>query len=536
MPTLTTATSPLGADLPARLAAIVVAAPDRARRASHSPFDGSLVGEVPVCTPDDVATAVARARAAQPQWAARPLRERIAIIRRYGDLVLARQAELLDLIQVESGKSRASAHEEVADVAANAHYYARTAAIHLRSRLREGALPLITSTVVHHHPKGVVGVISPWNYPLTLAVSDAIPALVAGNAVVLKPDHQTPFTALAAIELLREAGLPPELFQVVTGPGPILGPPLIGAVDFLMFTGSTATGRIVAEQCGRRLIGFSAELGGKNPMIVLADAAVEAAARQAVHACFSNSGQLCISIERILVEDGVYDRFAAAFAEHVRAMRLAPGLTWEADMGSLVSEAQLDVVRRHVDDAVAKGARVLAGGRARPDLGPLFFEPTVLEGVTDEMEVAQAETFGPVVCLYRVRDEAEAIARANDSEYGLNAAVWSTTRHGAAVAARLQVGTANVNDDFAAAWGSYDAPMGGWKASGVGRRHGREGLLKYTDAQTVAVQRIMPIRAPRGVGAESWAKLMSAGLAVLRHRPTIAPLRASGGLPLRERR
>lgn len=438
-------TSPLGVERPARLAALVSAAPGRRRQVTHSPFDGSGIGEVPTCTADDVAAAVARARAAQRGWAARPLRERAAVARRYHDLVLARQDELLDLIQVESGKSRASAHEEVADVAANALYYARTAGRHLRTRRREGAVPLLTTTVVHHRPRGVVGVISPWNYPFTLAVSDAVPALVAGNAVVLKPDRQTPFTALAAVELLREAGLPPDLFHVVTGEGTVLGPSLIDAVDFVMFTGSTAVGRVVAEQCGRRLIGFSAELGGKNPMIVLADSDVE-------------------------------------------------------------------------DDAVAKGARVLAGGRERPDLGPLFFEPTVLEGVTEDMEVARAETFGPVVSLYRVRDAAEAVARANDSEYGLNAAVWSTSRRGAAVAARLQVGTANVNEGYAATWSSYDAPMGGWKASGVGRRHGREGIVKYTEAQTVAVQRLMRIHPPDGVGGQRWAALVTTGVRLLRLR------------------
>lgn len=530
----TTPDRSLSAARAAELAALVAAAPHRELRANRCPFDGSVIGEVPICTAADVATAAARARAAQRGWAARPMKERAAVARRYHDLVLDRQDTLLDLIQLESGKSRASAHEEVADLAATAMYYARTAAIHLRSRWREGAVPVLTTTVVHHHPKGVVGIISPWNYPLTLATSDALPALLAGNAVILKPDRQTPFTALAAVELLFEAGLPRDVFQVVTGEGPVLGPSIIDAVDFLMFTGSTATGRTIAEQCGRRLIGFSAELGGKNPMIVLADADVEAAAEQAVHACFSNSGQLCISIERIYVEDAVHDSFAAAFAGRVAAMRLAPGLTWEADMGSLVSQAQLEVVRRHVHDAVARGARMLAGGRARPDLGPLFFEPTVLAGVTDEMEVARSETFGPVVSLYRVRDEAEAIARANECEYGLNAAVWSTARHGAAVARRLEVGTANVNDGFAAAWGSFDAPMGGWKASGVGRRHGREGILKYTETQTVAVQRILPIRAPRGVGAEQWAALMSGGLRVLRYRPRNALLKAMGGVPLRK--
>lgn len=517
--TTTAPRSPLGVLRPERLAGHVVAAAGRDRQASYSPFDGSLVGEVPTCTADDVAEAVRRARAAQRSWARRPVKLRRSVMRKFHDLVLARQRELLDVVQVESGKSRASAHEEVLDVAATARYYGRSVVDHLRPHRREGALPGLTRTVVRYVPKGVVGIIAPWNYPLTLAVSDAIPALLAGNAVVLKPDRQTPFTALSAVELLYEAGLPRGLVQVVTGAGEQLGTPLIEAVDYLMFTGSTATGRRVAEQCARRLVGFSAELGGKNPMLVLADADVAKAARHAVRACFASSGELCISIERIYVEDAVYDAFRDAFLAEVRGMRLAPGLTWDADMGSLVSRRQLEAVTRHVDDAAARGATVLAGGRARPDLGPLFYEPTVLEGVTEDMAVAREETFGPVVSLYRVRDEAEAIDRANDTDYGLNAAVWSTSRHGAKVAAQLEAGTVNVNEGYIAAWGSHDAPMGGMKDSGLGRRHGREGIVKYTEPQTVAVQRGMPIAPPPGVGAERWAGIMTTGLRVLRRLP-----------------
>ncbi|MBN1091672.1 succinate-semialdehyde dehydrogenase (NADP(+)) [Blastococcus sp. TML/M2B] len=478
-----------------------------------------MIGEVPVCTAEDVAEAQRRARAAQAEWAARPLAERRAVMLRYHDLVLERQDQVLDIVQVETGKNRVSAFEELADVALTARYYAHAAARHLRPARRRGALPLLTRTVEHHHPKGLVGVIAPWNYPFTLAVSDAIPALLAGNGIVLKPDAQTPFTALIAVELLFEAGLPRDLFQVVTGVGADLGAPLIEGVEYLMFTGSTATGRIIAEQCGRRLIGFSAELGGKNPMIVLADADVDKAVEGAIRACFSNSGQLCISIERLYVEDGVYDRFVAAFAARVGAMRLGAGLDWEADMGSLISRKQLDVVTRHVDDAVAKGARVLAGGKPRPDLGPLFYEPTVLEGVTEEMELARAETFGPVVAVTRVADAEEAVRRANDTAYGLNASVWSTPRHGAEVATRIQAGTVNVNEGYAAAWASIDAPMGGIKDSGVGRRHGREGILKYTEAQTVAVQRGRAIGPVPGLPLEKYAATMTASLKLVKRLP-----------------
>jgi succinate-semialdehyde dehydrogenase/glutarate-semialdehyde dehydrogenase len=506
---------------PAALTARICTTGDRPTRKSTAPFDGSVIGEVPVCTAADVAEAVRRARAAQVSWAERPLEERAAILLRYHDVVLDRQADLLDLVQLETGKARISAYEEAADVAVTARYYGNAGPGMLRPHRRRGAFPVLTCTVEHRRPKGVVGVISPWNYPLTLAVSDALPALLAGNAVVLKPDSQTPFTALAAVDLLVEAGVPRELFQVVTGPGPDIGPPLIEHVDFLMFTGSTATGRVVAEQCGRRLIGFSAELGGKNPMLVLAGADMRRTVDGAMWACFSNTGQLCISIERLYVEDAVYDRFVPAFVERVRRMRLAPGIGWHADMGSLVSEQQLETVRAHVDDAVAKGARVLTGGKARPDLGPLFFEPTILDGVRDDMTLAREETFGPVVAVQRVADAEEAVRRANDSAYGLNASVWSSPGRGAEVATRLRAGTVNVNDGYAATWGSHDAPMGGMGDSGLGRRHGREGLLKYTEAQTVAVQRLLPIGPWPRMSLRTYSRVLNTLLRVMRRLPLV---------------
>ncbi len=501
------------------LATLVTAAPGRPTQGSFSPFDGTLIGEVPTCTADDVIEAVERARVAQRAWAVRPLAERCDIMLAYHDLVLDRQEQLLDIAQAETGKARISAFEEVADVAMTARYYAHSAPKHLKPVRRQGALPVLTRTTEYHHPRGVVGIISPWNYPLTLAVSDAIPALLAGNGIVLKPDAQTPFTALVAVELLREAGLPPELFQLVTGAGRVLGTPMIDHVDFLMFTGSTATGRAIAEQCGRRLIGFSAELGGKNPMVVLSDADLDKTVEGAVRAGFANSGQLCIAVERMYVEDGIYDRFVPAFVDRVRKIRLGAGLTWQAEMGSLVSQEQFDAVSRHVDDAVAKGAKVLAGAKARPDLGPLFYEPTVLEGVTDDMALAREETFGPVVALYRVRDADDAADRANDSCYGLNASVWSTPSHGADLATRIQAGTVNVNESYAAAWASHDAPMGGMKDSGAGRRHGREGILKYTESQTVAIQRGIPVGPIPGMPLEKYARLMTTSIKALKRVP-----------------
>jgi succinate-semialdehyde dehydrogenase/glutarate-semialdehyde dehydrogenase len=281
-----------------------------------------------------------------------------------------------------------------------------------------------------------------------------------------------------------------------------------------MFTGSTETGRTVAKQCAGRLIGFSAELGGKNAMLVLADADLGKAARGAAQGCFSNSGQLCISMERIYVHQSVFEKFLAAFTARTATVRMGPGARWDIDMGSLTGQKQLDRVTAHVQDAVAKGARLVTGGRSRPDLGPYFYEPTILTGVTGDMLVAREETFGPVVSVYRVKDDDEAVTLANGSRYGLNASVWSA-RHGEAVGRRLLAGTVNVNDGYSAGWASHDAAMGGMKDSGAGRRHGAEGILKYTEAQTVAVQHWLPIGPPPGVSNARYTRLVKGALKLM---------------------
>ncbi len=501
---------------------VTTAGPPREDIEIEQPFTGAPLGTVPRGTEADVELAFERARAAQAAWAATSFTQRRAILLRFHDLVLDRRDEILDLLQLETGKARRHALEEVLDVATVARYYANTAERHLRPRRRQGAIPLLTEAFEHHHPVGVVGLIAPWNYPLSLTLADALPALAAGNAVVLKPDSQTPFTGLWGVALLAEAGLPDGLVQVVTGSGAQLGPRLIDCADYMMFTGSSATGREVARQAAGRLIGSSMELGGKNAMIVLADADLARAAEGAERALFSNSGQLCISVERLLVHESVADEFTRRLVERTAAMRVTAALDYSADMGSLISQSQLDTVREHVEDAIAKGARVLTGGRPRPDLGPYFFEPTILADVQENMTLCRNETFGPVVALSRFASVDEAVERANDSEYGLNFSLWTRdTRTGHRLATRLQAGTVNVNEGYIAAWGSVDAPMGGMKASGLGRRHGAEGILKYTEAQTVAIQRLMPIAPPPGVPTGLWATVMTNALRVLRHTPGI---------------
>ncbi|MDR1634865.1 MAG: succinate-semialdehyde dehydrogenase (NADP(+)) [Bifidobacteriaceae bacterium] len=475
-----------------------------------SPIDQAELGRVPVCAPDDVWEAGRRARAAGKRWAAVSLDRRRGVIERFKDSLVANRDELLDLVHAENGKSRTDAFEEFLDAVLTAGYYAAKAPRVLGRHRRRGALPVLTSTYVHYVAKGVVGVIAPWNYPLTLAVSDAVPALLAGNGVILKPDSATPLTALYLVKLLRQAGLPDDLTQVVTGPGSELGLAIIDGSDYLMFTGSTATGRTIAAQCGERLIGCSAELGGKNALLVLADAPLGRAVEGAVRACFANSGQLCISVERIYVARPLFEAFAGAFAARAAELVLGGGGGWDVDMGPLISADQLGKVMEHVDDAVSKGAVVLTGGQRREDLGALFYQPTVLTGVTEAMTVWGDETFGPVVSIYPVDSDEEAIRAANGTEYGLNASVWtSSAARGRAVAERLRAGTVNINEGYAAAWGSTDAPMGGFGISGLGRRHGAEGLLKYTEPQTVATERLLAIGPPSWAPRPGYAAVMT---------------------------
>src|SRR3954463_11867983 len=395
------------------------------RTANHTPFTGEKLADLPESTPEDVEKAFEAARRAQVVWERTPVRQRAAVLLRFHDLILESQAEVLDLIPLETGKARPHAQEEVQAVAVASRHYGRKAPSYLRPKRHTGAVPTLTKVTELRHPRGVVGQIAPWNYPLELSVGDALPAFVAGNAVVMKPDTETCLTALWARDLLVEAGLPAEVFQVVLGDGPVVGPEVVRHADYVSFPGSTRTGREVAQGAAARLVGVSLELGGKNAMLVLHDADVEKAAAGAVRACFSSAGQLCISIERLYVHESIADALVERFAARTKAMRLGTALAYGSDMGSLVGERQLETVTRHVEEAVAKGAKLVAGGVARPDVGPYFFEPTILHGVTEPMSVCTEEPFGPVVSIYRFKTDDEAVEHANSTPYGLNSSVWT---------------------------------------------------------------------------------------------------------------
>ena len=482
------------------------------RKAVTSPFFEGELGWVGVGTVEDVEEAFRLARRAQPLWAAKPVKYRAALLDRFHDLVKQHSELLADIIQLETGKDRTAAYDEVLDVMNNARYYANIAEDELELKSRPGAFPLITKTKQQRVPKGIVGQISPWNYPLALGISDALAALAAGNAVIAKPDLNTPFSNIISLNLLLNAGLPHDVFQIVTGTGSVVGQAIAERCDYLMFTGSTQTGKLLGEVVGKRLVGYSAELGGKNPMIIAPDADIDAHIDTIATACFSNSGQLCVSIERIYVPDEIFDRFIDAFRDTTKRVKLGTGLNWNYQMGSLINQDQLDTVQRFVDDAVAKGATVVAGGKPRPDLGPYFFEPTVLTGVGEDTDLLTQEVFGPVVYVQRVADIDEAIRLANNTNYGLNASIFGAPDTAWEIAQQVDAGGVTINDGYAATWASVSTPLGGVKESGVARRHGPEGLTKYTEVKNISEQRIMPMRGPKQMPRKYYGELMTTAL------------------------
>jgi acyl-CoA reductase-like NAD-dependent aldehyde dehydrogenase len=390
----------------------------------------------------------------------------------------------------ETGKTREDIVLELGIPVAAFGFWAKMAPKYLADEKVKVSSPFLLGrkVIVRYEPIGVAGIIGPWNYPLANNIGDVIPALAAGNTVLLKPSSVTPLTSLLMEECLRECGLPDDVFQVVVGRGPI-GEEMIDHVDVMMFTGSTEVGRTVMERAAKTVTPVALELGGKDPMIVLADADVERAANAAVFWSMQNAGQTCISVERVYVEEPVHDRFVDLVAERVKELRQGvPGDYGSTDVGSFINPPQAEIVDKHVQDAVSKGAQVLAGGH-RGDGPGAFFEPTVLTGVDHSMAAMTEETFGPTLPIMKVSDEDEAIRMANDSPYGLQASVF-TKNMGRAdrVARQLQAGAVVVND-CVANYMALEAPMGGWKSSGIGVRHGPQGIRKYTHPQTIVFTR-----------------------------------------------
>lgn len=447
------------------------------------------LGDVEVCSPEEVRAAVERARKAQPAWAELSFDERGRYLERAVRVLIERQDEFVAAIVAETGKPAIEAlGAEVLALCDALQFYAKRARRILADRTIPVHLMKTKRLRVSYRPLGVVGIITPWNFPFLLALNPTAQALVAGNSVVLKPSEVTPFSGRLVEDLLASVGLPEGVFQLVLGDAET-GAALVDAgVDKVSFTGSVATGRRIAEACGRALIPCTLELGGKDPMIVCEDADLDRAARGAVFGAFANSGQVCTSTERVYVVDPVADAFTRKVVEETAALR--QGCSGEFDVGSIIRPEQLDIIEDHVRDAIEKGARVLAGGRRNPDLRGYFYEPTILADVTHDMRVMRDETFGPILPIMRVRDESEALELANDSRYGLNASVWTKNRRrGTQIAKAIESGCVVVNDCMLT-YGVPESPFGGVKDSGIGRVNGEMGLRSYCNTQSILIDRM----------------------------------------------
>ncbi|MFZ9885867.1 MAG: aldehyde dehydrogenase family protein [Myxococcota bacterium] len=454
-----------------------------------SPAREETIGEVPVFDDDQVKAAVARARAAQESWAASGVKARVAVLRRVREQLLARMDEVAEQVMRENGKAKAEAvMHEVGPLVLQLTWLLKRAPKLLAPRAPGGLFPLPRKTLIHARPRGVVGVISPWNFPFLIPFSAAVEALLAGNAVVLKPSEHTPLVALLGKSLFEAGGLPPDLLQVVTGNASTGSALLESGVDLVCFTGSVNGGRRVAQRCGELLVPCVMELGGKAPLIVMEDADRERAANAIVFGGFANAGQICLGVERVYLHESLYDDVLARVAEKVRALRQGDPEREEVDIGAVTMPAQLALLQSLVDDARAKGARVMTGGERLSRRGR-FFPPTVIADATHEMRCVREEIFGPLVPVLRYRGEDEVVRLANDTHLGLNAYVFGRDRERARhLAAQLRAGQVIVNDVFL----NYvmpELPFGGVAASGFGRVHGDEGLLGMTVPQVIVDDR-----------------------------------------------
>jgi betaine-aldehyde dehydrogenase len=456
----------------------------------HNPADGSVIASVPVDAPDRVAEVVARVRGNQPQWEALGNKGRARYLATLRDWLLDNQDRIATTMQREAGKVRAEAASEVPYIADLINFYGKKAERFIGEQRVTPHSPLMRTKRlrVQYRPYPVVGVISPWNFPLILSLGDAIPALQAGAAVVIKPSEVTPLGIAELVEAWKREVGGPDVFDVVNGMGET-GSALVDQADFIQFTGSDRTAKKVLARAAETLTPVSAELGGKDPMIVLASADVEKAVNAATWGAFANSGQICTSVERLYVEESIYDEFVHRLTEEVG--KLNQGMDDEgygSEIGAMTFPPQTDIVEDHVEDARRNGATVLTGGRRLEGEGD-WYPPTVITGVDHSMKVMRDESFGPVVGVMKVRDPDEAVRLANDTRYGLNASVFGKTAEAEAVARRLEVGTANVNDVLTGFLAS-DVPMGGWKDSGIGWRHGEYGIKKFVQPESLVITRL----------------------------------------------
>ena len=454
-----------------------------------NPFTGKRIYDLPQLTSAQVETAAQALRNPQSEWALVPAAKRAGLLLAIFDALFANQDKLMDVLQLETGKSRAHAFEETSGAVQAALYYGKRSAKILARQSTKPGIPILTKTWVERIPLGVVGVITPWNYPMALTALDVFPALAAGNAVLQKADNQTALSVLLLRHFAVEAGLPAELWTIVTGDGTEVGNAVTDCSDYVAFTGSTATGRRVYQRAAENFIGASLELGGKNPMIVLAGANPKRAAEVAIGGAFGSAGQLCVSIERVYVHDSLYEDFVAELAAHTEGLSVGRSAEFDFDLGSLSGANQLARVGGLIEDAVSQGARLIAGGRQLAEAGPFCYAPTVLTDVPATAKLFRGEVFGPVIAVSSFADLDDAIAQANDTEYGLNASVVGPQAVAIAVAQRLNAGSVNVNEGYRASFASMESPMGGMKLSGLGRRNGPAGLLKYTNAKSIGVAR-----------------------------------------------
>ncbi|TMK38871.1 MAG: aldehyde dehydrogenase family protein [Actinobacteria bacterium] len=455
----------------------------------ENPASGQVIATVPELSAEQVHELARRGRAAQPGWEALGFEGRARVLLRMQKWVLDNAERVVETIISETGKTYEDAQLAEISYAASAFgFWAKNAEEFLADERIRASSPLVLGRklVVRYRPLGLVGVIGPWNYPLTNSFGDCIPALAAGNSVILKPSEITPLTSLLMLEALQECGMPENVYQVATGRGET-GAALVDEVDMIMFTGSTRTGKKVMERAAQTVTPVSLEMGGKDPMIVLADADLERAANAATFYSMQNGGQTCISIERVYVEEPVYDEFVSKVTEKVRALRQGtPAGPGSVEVGAITFPPQMEVIEGHVQDALAKGARALTGGHRGPGPGQ-FFEPTVLVDVDHSMQCMTEETFGPTLPIMKVQDADEAVRMANESPYGLAGSVFTRDNHkGEAIARRVEAGAVCVNDAMLN-YSALELPMGGWKASGLGSRHGANGIRKYTRQQTLLV-------------------------------------------------